>query len=372
MKSERRMFIVRETIMIRTSIKLLMLALLGASMPVAAQNAKPLQIDVSNGWTHSLSGLQFPKTIGNVPFVRATQFADGGWDNALQYNDRGDQNIVSVYIYQAAVQDVGLLFSESRKVLEMRKDYFGNVTPLYAAKAFAPPGRETASGLKIVYSTDGHFGATALAIMPLGRDWIVKFRLSSQNKSVQELDAALDEAINALGWPKDESVHNAATIIADCSTALPAFKKAKRVKDDGTSAILNAALFGLVSEKAEEAEEAATEKLTYCRDRSVPFDFGIYRPGEATDRYLVSLGDSGRAVFVEPDMAGLLLDDSKKGKTTYTIRFVGPGEVTIFPAHDRMPSPQQAVEILDTMAPISTTGRGGGDKTVTIGPDALK
>lgn len=358
--------------MISSILRLAAVSVALLATPLAAQQAKPLNLDMSAGWKHQQSGLFFPKEIVALPFNSATQFADGGWDLAVQYGPKGLSEAVSVYIYQAAVQDAGLLFSESRRSLEIRKQVYGEVTAFAPVTTFTPPGQNSASGLRITYSTTGAYPTTALAIAPLGRDWVVKFRISSKTKSAAELDAALSEAINMLGWPEDKANHPVATEASDCPTALPAFKKAKRVKDDGASAILNAALFGLVSEKAEEADEASAEKLTYCRDRSVPFDLGIYRPGEATDRYLVSLGDSGRAVFVEPDMAGLLLDDSKKGKTTYTIRFVGPGEVAIFPAHDRMPSPQQAVEILDTMAPISTTGRGGGDKTVTIGPDALR
>jgi hypothetical protein len=358
--------------MIASILRLTVLSAALLASPLAAQQPKPLNVDMTNGWTHPQSGLSFPKEMVALPFFGATEFADGGWDLALQYGPKGLSEAVSVYVYQAAVQDVGMLFSESRNSLEMRKQVYGEVTALAPVASFTPPGQGSASGLRITYSTTGAYPTTALAIAPLGRDWVVKFRVSSKTKTAAELDATLTEAINMLGWPEDKAGHPVAAETSDCPTVLPFFEKAKRVKDDGASAILNAALFGLVSEKAEEADEAATEKSSYCRDRSVPFELGIYRPDAATDRYLVSLGDSGRALFVEPDIAAALLDDNKKGKTTYTVRFVGPGSVAIFPAHDRMPSPQQAFEILNSMAPVSTTGRSKEDKTVTIGPDALK
>lgn len=282
--------------------------------PVVAQQAKPLQLDMTNGWTHEQSGLHFPKEIGALPFLSATQFANGGWDLSLQYSPADQADAVSIYVYQAAVQDVGLLFAESRTSLEARKQVYSSVSPFAPVAAFTPPGQSGASGLRIAYNTEGAYKSTALAIAPLGRDWVVKFRVSSTTLSASDLDARLTDAIRVLDWPEDKRLHPEAIEAQSCNTSLPPFKKAKRVKADGGNAILNALFASAISAEPTEPQANEPGKVRYCRDQNIPFPFGIYRPDNAVDRYVISLGDSGRAVFVEPDMASMFLDEGSKKK----------------------------------------------------------
>jgi hypothetical protein len=362
------------SMMIRTSIRIATISLLAIAAPLAAQQPAPLKLDMSNGWAHEQSGLSFPASIASLPYLSATQFADGGWDLALQYGPADLSDAVSVYIYQAAVQDVGLLFSESRQSLENRRSAFGTVTTAVPAASFTPPGQNSASGLRVVYSADGAYKATGIAIAPLGRDWIVKFRVSSKTKSAAELDATLSSAIQAMGWLKEDGGHPEAAETKNCASSLPAFKKAQRVKNDGGNALLNAIFAGAAAGNGDDLgdEVVATKPTRYCRDQSTAFPMGIYRPDEAIDRYLISLGDSGRAVFVEPDMAGMLLgDEGKKGDTNYIVRMVVPGSVATYAAHDRMLSPDQAASLVESTAPASSVSRAKGDKTVNINSGAL-
>ncbi len=358
-------------------IRALCVAIALYAAPLAAQQAKPMQLDMANGWTHQKSGLRFPKEIKALPFSSATQFADGEWDVSLQYSPADQSDAVSIYVYQAAVQDVGLLFAESRNSLENRKQVYRSVSPLAPVAAFTPPGQNNASGLRVAYNTEGAYKSTALAIAPLGRDWVVKFRVSSTTLSATELDARLTDAIGLLGWPEDKYKHVEGIEAQNCTSSLPPFKKAKRIKADGGNALLNAIFASAISEKADEAEmdAEAEEQSTsrYCRDQSTQFPFGIYRPDNAVDRYIISLGDSGRAVFVEPDMASMLLDDSdtKKG-THYTIRMIVPGVVETYATHDRMPSPDQVVSVIEKTAPESSVGRGDDDKTINLDAGAFK
>jgi hypothetical protein len=341
------------------------LVAIACTAPVSAQGPKPLEIDIAKGWTHELSGLSFPAAIGQIPYFRASAHVDGGWDNALQYNDKDGNNIVSVYIYQAAVQDIGVLFSESRKSIETRKDYFGTVTPLYSPTAFAPPGRSTLSGLRIVYSTDGQFPATALAIMPLGRDWVVKLRLSSKTKSTQELDAALTDAVKSLGWPSDSNAHPAAKETVACGSALHDLGEAKILKPNTAYALANALL---AIDVADKKGEKTPPSPVYCRDESIKFPYSIYRPDNAADRYMISLGDSGKAVFVQPDQSRELRikDGQVGGADAYSTSLVVPGSTSFYASFDLMPSPEQAIKSVNTTRRLSRTGRGGGDTNVEI------
>jgi hypothetical protein len=341
--------------------------------PLAAQQAKPLQLNMANGWTHEQSGLVFPKEMGALPFLSATQFADGGWDLSLQYSPVNQADAVSIYVYQAAVQDIGLLFAESRTSLENRKQVYSSVSPLAPVAAFTPPGQSSASGLRIAYNTEGAYKSTALAILPMGREWVVKFRMSSTTLSASELDTRLTDAIQMLGWPEDVRLHPEAIEAQSCSASLPPFKKAKRVKADGGNAMLNALFATAISAESTEPEADEPVVSRYCRDPNIAFPFGIYRPDNAVDRYVISLGDSGRAVFVEPDLASILLDESdSKKEAHYTVRMIVPGFVETYPSHDRMPSPEQAVSIIEKLPLASSVSRSGDDKTISLGDGALK
>lgn len=341
--------------------------------PVSAQQAKPLQLDMANGWTHEQSGLIFPNEMGSLPFLSATQFADGGWDLSLQYSPADQADAVSIYVYQAAVQDIGLLFAESRTSLENRKQVYSNVSPLAPVAAFTPPGQSNASGLRIAYNTGGAYKSTALAIVPMGRDWVVKFRMSSTTLSASDLDTQLTDAIQMLGWPEDTRLHPEAIEAQSCSTSLPPFKKAKRVKADGGNAMLNALFASAISAGSAEPEADEPVASRYCRDQNMQFPFSIYRPDNAVNRYVISLGDSGRAVFVEPDLASQIMaeSDAKKG-ANYTIRMAVPGLVDTYPSHDRMPSPEQAVSIIEKLPLASSVSRSGDDKIIKLGDGALK
>ena len=360
--------------MISNALRIATIAIALYAAPLAAQQAKPLELDIANGWTHEQSGLVFPEEMSELPFLSATQFVNAGWDVALQYGPAGLSDAVSVYVYQAAVQDIGLLFSESRRSLEARKQVYSSVTPLGPVAAFTPPGQNSASGLRIAYDTQGAYKSTALAIAPLGRDWVVKFRVSSTTSSATELDRRLTDAIQTLGWPADKRRHPVGIEVQSCSTSMAPFKKkAKRVKSDGGNALLNALFASAISDESEETDTTETVASLYCRDQSFEFPFRIYRPDNAVDRYVVSLGDSGKAVFVEPDMASMLLDEgSSKKSADYVIRMVTPGLIETYPTFDRMPSPDQAVSVIETAPPVSSVGRSGDDKTINLGDGAFK
>jgi hypothetical protein len=361
-------------IMIRQSIGLVAIALLGAITPAAALEPKPLNLDMTEGWKHPKSGLFFPKQLNSLPHKTATEFVEGGWDVALQYYADVKDYTVSVYVYQAAVQDVGLLFSESRKSIESRKDVFGTAVPAAAAARFTPPEQNSASGLRIVYNTNGAYKSTGIAIAPLGRSWIVKFRVSSRTKTTAELEASLTEAITTMGWPADILPHPSPSETSACTSALIAFGEAKTLKSKTTYALENALMAVSIAKTMDEKKAPQAKTPVYCVDKSVNFPYSIYRPDNAQDRYLISLGDSGKAVFVEPDRSRKMrvADGDKDAENAYAISMTVPGSTDFYPSHDRMPSPEQVVKIINTMSRLSRTGRGDGDTDIKIDSSLMK
>jgi hypothetical protein len=348
--------------------------LLVSASPASAQQPAPLAMEADKDFRHAQTGLIFPATLQGLPRMSGTEFEPGGWDVAIQYSPSDTATAISVYVYQAAVQDVGLLIAESRNALEGRRSHYQNLQPLAPLAAFAPPGDAVKSGLRLTYSTDGQFKSTAIAIAPLGRDWVVKFRLSSKTMSAAELDTLLTSTITGLNWPKQAEAHAAAVEIAACQTPLPAMKPAKPVKTDMAYGLFGAIVNGVMEAPEDEAAgETVTAKAknptVYCRDTSLNFPLGLYRPNNATDRYLLSLGDSGRAILVDPDASAFLtaVVEKKKAVTDqYSVRFIGPGKISNYQPHKGMIPPDQAWEIVSKTAPLSSSGRGDGDKTIQI------
>jgi hypothetical protein len=139
--------------------------LLSAGGHASAQQPVWMTMDHTVPWIHEQSGLVVPPSIAAIPRKSAMAFASGGWDQSMQFETADNSTLISVYIYQAAVQDVGMLFAEAQKPLERRVDYFGGATPIAPPIAFLPPSDTVMSGLKVFYNTTGQYKSTALAIV---------------------------------------------------------------------------------------------------------------------------------------------------------------------------------------------------------------
>jgi hypothetical protein len=325
-------------------------ALMLATVDTAsAQEPVRIEMDHSVPWTHEQSGLVIPPSIDAIPRRSATAFAIGGWDQSVQFETADSSTIISVYIYQAAVQDVGVLFAEAQKPLEGRVSYYGAATPIAPPLAFSPPGDAVMSGLKIFYNTTGQYRSTALAIVAVGEEWIVKFRLSSKDKTPADLQRLLTQSIAAIAWPKAVP-HGVASLPSVCAKSLSAMPEVKPVRGNTITTGLLGSIIGLLP-PASTADDPATgtKGVRYCRDMSASIPFSVYRPDGAEDRYIISLGDSGRAVFVEPDLDDAILSKSKtkaKQSPAYSIRMVVPGQSISFQPHRGFVPPKQALRIV--------------------------
>lgn len=348
----------------------LALALLAGAVtgPAAAQQPKPAGMEAGKPWTHDMTGFRFPAEIAGHVRNGGTSFAEGGWDVSAEYTAKDGSSSVSVYLYQPAVQDAGMLIEEARRSLELRTTHYQNLQPLRPIATFAPPGDGEQSGLRLTYRSEGRFKSTAVAVAPLAADWVVKFRASSMTASAEQIDELMTAAIAALDWPHAGARHAAASVPAPCDASLPSMAPTKAADVDMSYALVG----GLVHRAGTTATAKSGDAVArprYCRDLAQQRLGTVYRPDGRDNAYVLAMGDSGRAVIVEPDQAApIIATMTKKPKMDdlYAVRIVVPGQVIIFPPQRGMPSPDQAIAIVASGQPVATVGRGRNSNQINI------
>ncbi len=347
----------------------------GIPASAIAQSA-PKIIETSAGaaWKHTRTGMVFPAALAGLPRLSVREFATDQWDVAGVYELPGQTTALTVYVYQPAVQDASLWFAEARLPVIGRQDRYGKVTEFVAPTPFAPAGESVASGLRATWSADGPYKSTALAVAPLGSDWIVKIRLSAIDKDAPALDALLTQVLGELKIPRAENAP-AAVPIAACTTKLKQLKPAKPAQNDGASALLGGLLSAATLDQATKRGKASKPpppSAPWCRDDALSTQLNVYRRDDASEFYLLSTGDSGRAAIAERDALASLLAGSKGAPPAYSVQFVVPGEAIVFGNYDRLPPPSQVIEIVNANKWKSRTTRTAKGSNITINPDTMK
>jgi hypothetical protein len=359
----------------RGAYGLLAFGLLGFAAPVFAQ-AAPSTIEAKSGqlWKHKASGTVLPAAIVGIARNSVREFGKGEWDVAGIYELPGLTIALTVYIYQPAVQDAAIWFAEARIPIESRSERYGKVNEVAGAKAFIPTGETIPTGLRTVWSGDGAYKSTALATAPVGRDWLMKIRLSSKDKTAPELDVLLTQVLSELRVPKAE-IAVAAAPIAPCTTKLKPLMVAKPAQNDGASALVGSLFSNYVMdqiEKPRKGAKAAPPPTPFCRDEALSTPLNVYRRDDASEFYVLSTGDSGRAAIAQRDALGSLLAKTKDAPPAYSVQFVVPGEATVYGNYDRLPPPSQVIEIVNAGKWKSRTARTAKGSNITINPDTMK
>ena len=192
----------------------------------------------------------------------------------------------------------------------------------------------------------------------------MKFRYSSRTLDAAALDAKLRAAIAALQWPATIPAAPAAVAIADCAGGLKLGGRSKPAKVDAVSAMFGGLLAGVRG-----TPDPAAPMPVWCRDPARLVMGGVYRADAADNAYLLALSDAGRGVLVGPSIFAMLTD--KKAKPSWTVDLVLPGSTISYPAQDRLPPPEQILDLLRGAATSSTT-TWGDKRDVQISPNALK
>lgn len=336
------------------TLRLLVVApLLLCSAAFAQSSPRPLNVPADKAWQHAETELILSSQIAGLARTSLQDAGTGELDVSAQYEAEDRSTIATVYIYRPQIPDVPLWFDRARSTIERNDVYRISTGGAVPPRTFALPGSAVSSGLSAAYpfSFEG-FRSTALAVAPLDQ-WIVKVRMSSRTLSPGDLTAKVESFARAIRWPESRSAAAPAVPISDCPTNLT-FRKAKLLKPS-----LGQALLGSLMTVAADGKEPETQ-VTYCREQDEGARYSAYRITGSDDRYLLAVGDAGRAVSIAP---ALSLDG---GKPDYSVTFLDLGTTVIYPSFDRLPSPEQVMETLPDIDPVSSVNVGTSNVSMHV------
>src|SRR4051794_20676419 len=172
-------FLVRRAV---TPISALALLLAAVPQPARAEQTQPrtLAVPATASWQHAESGMILPPRVDGLVRGEIHDSTDTEMDVSAGYTDQAEGLAATVYLYRTMVPDVALWFDRALTVIMLRPGWGLEGAPPPTPIAFARPGSATLSGLRAsqdVNIADVH--STAVAIVPLGANWLLKIRLSS-------------------------------------------------------------------------------------------------------------------------------------------------------------------------------------------------
>ena len=316
--------------------------LLGAALPGTLAAAGPIVLAQGVPYVHGPSGLSVPAVLDGIARSGAEDFhPEPSLDVASQFQNPEGSEFVSVFFFRSVLGTPEIWFDRAQTAISSNERL--NRPAAVVAQAFAPPGAAVPLGLRAVYPLQGlALRSTAVAMVPLD-GWLVVVRTTSSTLDEAEINARLDRIVGQIGWPSFAKAR-AARPVAACAQTLKADKPAKM---RGGDPMLSAMLSGSVAfANKNPAEERAGH---WCRDATRIDSAGLYRDDDGRQSYIIAMGDSGSGFLVEPSLASLVTGGGKG----WTTSFVQLDRSYIFPDFDRLPPPQQVIDLLQKGKPIS-------------------
>lgn len=335
-----------------------------AAAPAAAQKAQEITLPAGQPWVHKHSGLSVPPVLEGLPRTRITALEPDQLDEYVNFESADGGTALTIYVYRHVTGSIPVWFDRAQWAIEKRGT-FGTPEPLAPAAAFIPPHQSSASGLAITYSTTNEpYRSTAVAMLPLGAEWIVKIRYSSATLNAPQLRTHMDAVMKAIDWPANLPPQPTATPVAACPTPLSFKSKVKVLPPNTTETLIGAALAG-----ARPNAGSPGAPVLWCKDADTLGGLpsaGLFRPDASADSYLIALNDAGRGISVTPNVAALF---DKTAKPGWSVALVQMRQTVNFPPVDGLPDPGQLFHMLQTTKPVSAADTWGG-KTITLGVGA--
>jgi hypothetical protein len=333
-----------------TALALLLASFSGHAGAEQTQS-RTLAVPATASWQHADTSMILPPRSAGLVRGELRDSTDAEMDVSTSYVSEEDGLVATVYLYRTMTPDVALWFDRALTTIMLRPDFhLGNAQPPTPA-AFARPGATTASGLRAALDVGvAEARSTALAIAPLGANWLLKIRLSSTRLERGALDERLTAFIQGLRWPAETAPAPAAVPIFPCPSPLR-LRNARVVRPDMNATVMDAFGGALV------AQHHGTPPV-YCREPGATVERGVYRPGGSTESYLIALGDSGLALTVGHaiDLSALMGGHGPGGRISMTMQ--GRDDTSVYPSFDRLPPPEQALAVAHgTGATISVSSR---------------
>ena len=347
-------------------MRMTMLTTLAAAAAVATiampATARELDVPAAKGWQHAASGIVLRATLLGLPRTRLVDSTDGEWDVAPSSTTRPSPPRPPCISSTPRTLSVPVWFDRAEYALFHRPGY-GGARPATAAVSFAPPGSPAASGLRRVFVPATGTRSAGLAVMPLGA-WLIAVRLSSVSLEPSALDQQLVRLIAEIGWPASAS--SAAAIVAPGAMPVPACTthlasaKAKLRKPDLAQALLGSVLARAAGATPDKPD---TPPARWCRDGEGTPNYGVYRTEGTKNSYTLALGDSGRSANVFP---ALSISTLSSGDDFVVTLDEVDGSVATFPSFDRLPMPEQVLDLVGRGHPVSRTTTNGKDVNITL------
>lgn len=326
--------------------------LLASTLATAAPAAdRALPVPAGVGWQHALTSLILRAKIAGYSRVGLHDSGEDELDVVAQYQDaQNPDEILTIFLFRPAIANVPIWFERSQVQIETRDIYKG-VTPTHPIPSFfIAPGAKTAGSMRQSYTPEaGNYRSTALALIPV-RNWLVSIRLSSTTMDTSALDQKLGDVISAIGWPIDMGDAPAAASVPPCERPLE-YKKARLLPPSMIDSLLGAA--GAIGPtKEDESTDNALPR--YCRDGDNRPLFSVYRDTNRPDAaYIMALGDAGRVIQVEPSLRGLMME-----QPGFAVSMQDLAQTLIYPSFDKLPKPEQVLELVNKRAPTSAARDG--------------
>ncbi len=335
---------------------------LAAAMAAPATAKRFLDVLPSVTWNHAATGLSMPPSLGPLPRNEVGDFGTAETDLFLQYRSSDDATEATIYVFHPGLDSVPVWFDRIQAIVHARAD-FGKAGE-GAPQAFAVRPGGPAAGLRIALPlTGGSQRSTGVAVAPVG-DWLVVVRLSSSALDAASLDGVLTAVLNGIGWPTDKTGAAPAAMPVRPCASLPSFHKGKLLKPDMAQALMGA----IVGAAADDKGKAAPP--VYCRaQQAADGNWGVYQVEGSGPGYVLALEDAGRAIGVQPSIAGFI---TKSSKPAFTLTLMDLTEMRNYGDVSALLPPEQALDLVNHNAPISAVNTLGDKKNIRLSGDVAE
>lgn len=328
--------------------------------PVLAQ---PSAVDVpaKEQWKHKATGVKFPPALAGLKRDRITAYVANELDVSANYTTTDGSDQLTIFLYRNVSGNTPLWFDRASRILQLLPDKYTNPRSL-GIRPFTPRGQSIASGLMETFAVEGPSRSTAVIVFPIN-GFYAKVRATSETRDAGSLEQLLLSAANSLDWSSRQQ-EVAAKVIHDCADPLPEREPANVVETNSDDRMIPALIGGVVAQTG--PVQSRAEATEYCREpgRS-QIAYGIYRPGGASERYLMALLDAGRAIAVGSlELAQILSELNTSPRVSVTL--IELDRTATFGGFESLPLPEQAVAMVESSSPLSVASTWGRDRQISI------
>lgn len=348
------------------TLRLLLSAVLALAVAQAAP-AQPtdLKARVGKDWKHKPTGIQLPAQLAGLQRDSVKAFGNSEIDVAGDYWSVDGADTVTVYLYRNVSGSVPVWFDRARTIIHLLPEKYADPRGT-GIRAVTPRGQLAASGLMEILTTSGKNRTTGLMMIPVN-GFYAKIRATSTARDPASLEQLMLAVSNEIDWTSRQK-EVAATPVPDCPSSLPSRPPARLAAASKDDQMMSALIGGIVAQAA--SLDEAAKRQGYCREFGpAQISYGIYRPDASTERYLMALVDSGRAIVVGSSDLNQILSELKTAPRV-SVSHVELDRTATYGDFETLPLPDQAVEMVEKTAPLSvasTWGKKNRNLTINMG-----